>query len=193
MLYESMQECISKYTCPAYMFVGHKPHPFGNETHTISCGLSTIMWFAEIVEGRDLPCERGRPDFDDIVNIVGNILRCTRPICNCAKVVMMDSVFYVTKVLVELWKKGVFVSALIKKRRYCPANTKGDAIDSHFVSKEVGNVDAVKQVEYGVAYHIFCTKYPDYVMNSMATYGTLEPTDKRTRRKFNRGGVMETK
>ena len=27
---ESMQECISKYNCPAWMCVGHKPHPFGN-------------------------------------------------------------------------------------------------------------------------------------------------------------------
>ena len=30
-------------------------------------------------------------------------------------------------------------------------------------------------------------------MKLMTTYGTLEPTDKRTRRKFKRGGVMETK
>ena len=36
-------------------------------------------------------------------------------------------------------------------------------------------------------------KDPDYVMNLMTTYGTLEPTYKRTRRKFKCGGVMETK
>ena len=30
-------------------------------------------------------------------------------------------------------------------------------------------------------------------MELMKTYGTLKPTDKRTRRKFKRGGVMETK
>ena len=46
-----MQDWTSKYTCPAWMCVVRKPHPFGNERHTIDCGLSTIMWFAEIVDG----------------------------------------------------------------------------------------------------------------------------------------------
>ena len=59
---------------------------------------------------------------------------------------------------------------------------------TNLISKEVGNVDAAKQVEDGVAYHVFHTKEPDYVMKLMTTYGTLEPTDKRTLRKFKRGG-----
>ena len=66
LLYESMQEWISKYTCTAWMCVGRKNHHFGNERHTISCGLLTIMWFADIVEGRDRPCEHRRPQFDEI-------------------------------------------------------------------------------------------------------------------------------
>ena len=151
------------------------------------------MWFAKIVEGRDLPCERGRPEFDDIGNTVVTMLPYTRPIWNCAKVVIMDSGFYITKGLVELRKKGLFGAALIKKRRYWPSNIKDDAIDAHFASKEVGNVDAVKKVEYGVDYHVFFMKDPDYIMKLMTTYGKLEPTDKRTRRKFKRGGVMYTK
>ena len=57
----------------------------------------------------------------------------------------------------------------------------------------MGNVDAVKQVEYGVAYNVFFTKNPDYVIKLVTTYGTLEPMNKRTQRKFKRGGVMETK
>ena len=84
----------------------------------------------------------------------------------------------------ELWKKGVFVAALIKKRRYWPANIKVDAIDSRFASKEVVNVDTVKQVEDGVAYHVFFMKEPYYVMNLMAAYGTLDLTDKRTQKKI---------
>ena len=44
-----------------------------------------------------------------------------------------------------------------------------------------------------MAYNLFCVKEPDYVMKLMATYGTLDPTDKRTQRKFKRGGVIETK
>ena len=73
----------------------------------------------------------------------------------------MDSGFCVTKGLVHLWNKGIFVAALIKKRRYWTVNIKSDAIDAHFSSKEVENVDTVKQVENGVAYHVFCMKEPD--------------------------------
>ena len=156
-----MEEWISNYTCPAWMCVGNKPHPFGNERHTIACGLLTSMWFVEIVEGRDRPCERGRPEFGVIGKIVGTIIPFTSPILNCAKVVIMDSGFCVTKGLGELRKKEVFGAALIKKRRYWLAKIKGDAIDTHFSSKEVGNVDAVKQVEDGVADHIFFMKDPD--------------------------------
>ena len=98
------------------------------------------------MEGRDRPRERGRPEFDEIVKTVGKILRCTRPIWKCAKVVNMDSGFYVTKSLVEIWKKGVFGAALIKKGIYWTLNIKSDAIDAHFFLKEVVNVDVVKQV-----------------------------------------------
>ena len=73
----------------------------------------------------------------------------------------MDSGLCVTKGLVDLRKKGVFVSVLIKKRRYWPVNIKGDAIDSHFASKEVDNVYSVKQVEDGVDYCVFFMKEPD--------------------------------
>ena len=58
----------------------------------------------------------------------------------------MDSGFCVTVGLEGLRKKGVFGAALIKKRRYWPENIKDGAIDAHFASKEVGNVDSVKQV-----------------------------------------------
>ena len=159
--------------------------------HTIACGLLKIMWFSDIVEGRYRPRERGRPEFDNIGKTVVTILQCKRPIWNCAKVVIMDSGFCVTKGLVELRNKGVFGSALIKKRIYWPANIKGGAIDAHFALKEVVNFDAVKQVEYGEAYHVFFIKDPEYIMKSMTTYGTLEPADKRTQMKFKSGGVME--
>ena len=137
------------------MCVARKSHPFGNERHTIACGFSTNMWFEEIVEGRDRPRGRVRPEFGDIGKTVGRMLWWTRPIWNCAKVVIMDSGFCVTKGLVDLHKKGVLGAALIKKHRYWSANIKGDTTDAHFSSKEVGNVDAAKQVEYGVAYHVF--------------------------------------
>ena len=164
------------------MCAGSKPHPFGNERHNIACGLSRIMWFVEILEGRYRPRERRIPEFDEIGKTVITMLGCTRPIWNCAKVVIVDSGLCVTKGLVELRNKGVFGAELIKKHIYWPTNIKGDAIYDHFSSKEVGDVDEVKQVEDGVAYHVFCIKYPYCVIKLMTTYGTLDPTDKRTRK-----------
>ena len=74
MLDESMQERISKCTCPARMCVGHKPYPFGNDRDTIACGLSKMMWFAEIMEGRDLLRELRRPEFYEIGKTLGKML-----------------------------------------------------------------------------------------------------------------------
>ena len=102
----------------------------------------------------------------------------------------MDSGLCVTKGLVELRKKGVFGAALIKKHRYWPENIKSDAIDAQFALNEMGNVDSVKQVEDGLAYHVCCMKDADYVMKLMTTYGKLELTNKRTRSKFKHSGVM---
>ena len=123
---------------------GRKPQHFGNYSHTIACKLLKIMWFAEISEGRDRPCGPGRPDFDEIGKTVVTMLRYTRPICNFSNVFIMGSGLCVTNFLVNLRKKGVFGAALIKKRIYWLENIKGDAIDAHFSSKEVGSVDAIK-------------------------------------------------
>ena len=54
---ESMSVWTSKWTCPGFMFVPRKPHPQGNEYHTIACGLSGILYGMELVEGKDKPKE----------------------------------------------------------------------------------------------------------------------------------------
>ncbi|KAL7472268.1 hypothetical protein ACHAXS_012601 [Conticribra weissflogii] len=43
--------------CPGFMCVPQKPHPFGNEYHTICDGNQgrAILWRAEMVEGKDRP------------------------------------------------------------------------------------------------------------------------------------------
>ncbi len=53
---ESMSPWTNKY-CPGYMFVPRKPHPFGNEYHTIADGDQgkPIMWRAKVQEGKDRP------------------------------------------------------------------------------------------------------------------------------------------
>ena len=85
----------------------------------------------------------------------------------------MDSGFGVLQGIAELGKRGLYASALIKKRRYWPKHVNGDAIKAHFEDKNVGDVDAWKGVLDGVPLHIFAMKEPDYVMSIMANYGTL--------------------
>ena len=46
---ESIMEWFNKYA-PGFMCVRRKPHPFGNESHTICCGFTYILWRSKIVE-----------------------------------------------------------------------------------------------------------------------------------------------
>ena len=74
----SMSMWTSQWTSPGWKFVPHKPHPFGNEYHSMCCGLSDIMYSIELVEGKDwlhqsppkiLKKRGGQPDyFHDFVN-----------------------------------------------------------------------------------------------------------------------------
>ena len=52
---ESIQECINRYTCPGWIFVPHKAHPFGNEYHKIACAKSKVVYNVETMEGRIEP------------------------------------------------------------------------------------------------------------------------------------------
>ena len=54
---ESMSPWTNQFTCPAFVFCPRKPHPKGNEYHTIADGLSGILFRLEMVEGKDEPGE----------------------------------------------------------------------------------------------------------------------------------------
>ena len=66
-----------------------------------------------------------------------------QPIFGTSKAVVLDSGFCVAKGIVALEAKGVFVGALIKKRRYWQKGVPGALIDEHFENMEVGDVDMV--------------------------------------------------
>ena len=86
---------------------------------------------------------------------------------------MLDSSFSVLKRIVELKKRGVYASALIKKKRcYWPKYIKDDDIKSHFDGKDVGDCDAWKGQMDEVDFHVYVMKEPDYIMSIMSTYGT---------------------
>ena len=52
---KSMSIWASVWTCPRFMFVPRKPHPVGNEYHTIADGICGILFGMEIVKGKDKP------------------------------------------------------------------------------------------------------------------------------------------
>ena len=52
---KSISIWYNRWTCPGWVFVPRKPHPFGNEYHTICCGLSRILFRLELREGKDGP------------------------------------------------------------------------------------------------------------------------------------------
>ena len=66
---ESMYVWMNKFTCPGFVFCPRKPHPKGNDYHTICCGESGIIYVCEIVEGRNHLIPMGRPEFDTSINM----------------------------------------------------------------------------------------------------------------------------
>jgi hypothetical protein len=177
---ESMSVWTRKWTCPGFMFVPRKPHPMGNEYHSICCGLSGIMYAIELVEGKDHPKERPKADYDDKGKTAGLLLRLCKSLFGTGKVVILDSGFCVLQAIIELKKLGVYASALIKKRRYWPKYIKGDEIKEAFADKEIGYQDRLPGELDGTKFDLFCMKEADYVMMLMSTYGQLIPkTDQK--------------
>ena len=168
---ESMSTWTNKYSCPGWMFVPRKPWSFGNEYHTVCCSLSGILWQMELVEGKDSPSEI-IPKFNNQWKTVGLLLRVLEPIFGKGMVIILDSGFCVLKGIVELKKRGVYASALIKKRKYWPKYIKGDVIKQHFDEKAVGDCHSWKGNMDEVPFHVYARKEPDYVMSLMSTYGT---------------------
>ena len=126
--------------------------------------------------------------------MVGLLLQMLFPIFHLGFVVILDSGFCVLKGIVELCKKGVFASALIKKRRYWPKYICGDEVKEHFNDKEVGDADSWGGKLEDVPFHVFTIKEPDYVMSLMSTYGTNAWDGyKEMRRKWKDNGVTGTK
>ena len=106
---ESMSIWFNKWTCPGWMFVPRKLHPFGNEYHSVCCGETSIMWGIELVEGKDSPRERPKDPNESLLGKMGALLlRMCRPIYGTAKVVILDSGFCVLKALIALRQTGIY-------------------------------------------------------------------------------------
>lgn len=73
-LNESMSIWHNCWFCLGWVFCPRKPHPFGNKYHTLCCGYSKILFWCEMVEGKDRPAEVGNPKDDKHGKTVGLLL-----------------------------------------------------------------------------------------------------------------------
>ena len=175
---ESMNPWQDKYA-PGFMHVPRKPHPFGNEYHTIADGDggNAICWRAKLQEGKDRPKngnEWAFPSrFENHSNTVQLMLEMTEPIHHTGRVVSMDSGFCVAAGILAMHDHGVYGQSLIKKRRYWPKSVPGDQIDAHFASKSLGEVETLKQTIDGKSFYVHCTKDDRYVTKLMSTHGLM--------------------
>ena len=158
------------------MCVPRKPHPFGNEYHTICDGEfdlgCSILWHAEIQEGKDRPVQLGPKKFNNAGGkTVGLMLRMHEPIARSGKACTMDSGFCVSKGIVEMQEKlGVYGQALIKKRgANWPKGVPGDDINNYFQSKKVGEFDCLQHEMKCKQFLIHCHKEDKYVCKFMGT------------------------
>lgn len=198
---ESMNSWMDKWA-PGFMSVPRKPHPFGNEYHSIADGDDgkAIMWRIKLQEGKDRP--KGADgkwaypsEFEGTNAATGrkytntSTLMCemTKPIHGTGKVVSMDSGFCVTVGILHLHDHGVYGQSLIKKRKYWPKFVPGDQIDRYFAGKELGTTKTLRQIIDGVQFNVHCTRDDRYVTKLMSSHGLLTEEDHTTYRQKSGG------
>ena len=133
---------FSNSFCPGWMNVKRKPHPFGNEYHTIACCQTHIIFYIEIVEGKDTPVA-GPNSTKDMEEEMGKcpslVCRMTRTIWGSGRVVLLDSGFGYLNCLGQLRRKGLFSTTVIKKKQHWPRGVDGDKILMNMSNKNVGS------------------------------------------------------
>ena len=98
---------------PGFICVVNNFQPFSNEKHTICCVETQIIWQAQISEGKDRPHERGPKYFNLIGNTVGICSKCVSQYLN--QDLFFNSEFCVVKGIVEVYSRGGYGAAIIKK------------------------------------------------------------------------------
>ena len=159
---ESMSIQHNKLSFLGWLFCSRKPYPFGNEYHSICCSVSGIIFAVKLVEGKDQPKELPQPSGDEYSPTVKLLLRLTKLLYGAEKIVILDSRFCVLKGIIELCKKGVYSSALIKKRHYQTKEVPMKAMDERMVDKLISATDSVSRKLEGVNYNLFMMKDKDY-------------------------------
>ena len=91
----------------------------------------------------------------------------------------------------QVKKMRTIYSSTYEKRRYWPKHVPGDEIIQHFVEKDVGDADAIKDTMDAIPFYIHAMKEPDYVMMLMSTYGALLSMGETKKQHFTVDGVKK--
>jgi hypothetical protein len=108
----------------------------------------------------------------------------TKSIHGTGRVVILDSGFGQPAVVTALKSKGLYTTAVIKKKRYWPAGVPGDNIRTHMYGKDVGK-QQVLEGKQGTPYEglwlgaMADSKHTSLMCNSWATTNETGPTKKR--------------
>ena len=140
---ESMVVFLNPHA-PEQVHVKRKKYPMGNKYHTATCTDTKIIYFVEMVEGRD-KTEKGqdlKKQFEgemdsNVVVLVARICFC---ICGLGQVVVLDLGFGYVSTLVELWKLGLFSTYVIKKKNGWPKDTRTEEVLSEIHGKDIGTI-----------------------------------------------------
>ena len=177
---ESMSSWLSKF-CPGFMVVPRKPHPFGNEYHTIADGDDgkPIMFRIKLVEGKDRPKKADGSwafpsEYDRLQKTTKTMMEMTKPLHGTGKVVVGDSGFCVREGVIALHKKGVHFQAYVKKRSHWPKGVPGDHIDGHLKEAPLGYCETLVQQFDDVRFLVHCCRDKDWVSKIMSTHGMLD-------------------
>lgn len=91
---------------PGFMVVKRKPHPLGNEYHTICDGETAILFKMELVEGKSRPPERPLKYESHHSKTTALVMRMTEDLRGSGRVVIMDSAFCVMSAVYQLYELG---------------------------------------------------------------------------------------
>jgi hypothetical protein len=178
---KSMNSWLSKF-CPGFMCVPRKPHPFGNEYHTIADGGGgkPILWQIKLVEGKDQPKKAdGRTwahpaEYNSMAATAKTMMTMTKPIHGQGKVVVGDSGFCVRDGVIACHRAGVFFQAYVKKRKAGPQGVPGNKINQFFANRQLRECDMLTQMVDGIRFLVHCCRDSKYVSKIMSTHGTLD-------------------
>ena len=90
-----------------------------------------VVFFVDLVEGKDQPKEISNPWFEEDYGETGELMmRMKNPLFGTGKAMVMESIFCVLKGIVGVLAHGVYRTMVIKKKRYCPKYYKLNDIDA---------------------------------------------------------------